>query len=534
MKKKWSFWIALVLLISLALAGCSSSDSPNADGGAASPGETSPASSSPQSGGMLRIAYGSLPQTLDPHTTTANATTHPARQIYEPLVALNSQYEVVPVLAESYVISDDRKTVTFKLRQGVKFHNGKEMKAEDVIASMEKWQQGSTAKANLGDSTWVASDDYTVILNVETPSYVLMYALAEMQQFPAIMPKEIVEAADASGVTEFVGTGPYKFAELVPNQYLRLTRFEDYEPLQTPPDGLTGKKEALLDDLYFYYVPDPSTQINGLLSGEYDFVPQVSLDALPQINGNPDVTQILYPFGLQTLVFNKKEGLFSNEKARQAVNAALDKNAIMTSSFTGPDYYRLDPGLMLEEQTAWYTDAGKEDYGKHDTALARQLLEEAGYDGKEVRIITTRDYSTLYNSAVAAQQQLQEIGMNAVLDVMDWSTLLDRRTKPDQWDMFFTGFPAGGTPLNFPFLDSKTNWPGWTNSSELDMLIGEIKAAANQDEAKSAFAELQAQFWKENPVLVLGHYLQVTATSSQVQGFKDFNGPLFWNTYLVK
>jgi peptide/nickel transport system substrate-binding protein len=517
-----------ILMFAVALVGCSSEP---ASPEAAKATVKSPAAS----GGMLKIAYSALPKSLDPHMTTANATTHTARQIFESLVAINSKYEVVPMLAKSYEISKDGKTVTFLLRQGVKFHNGKEMKAVDVIASMEKWQKiASTAKANLGNSTWEAKDDYTVILHVETPSYVLMYALAEMQQFPAIMPKEVIEGADATGVKEYIGTGPFQFKELKPNQYLLLTKFKDYQPLSTPADGLSGKKEALVDELYYYNVPDSSTAINGLISGEYDFVSQVALDALPQIKNAKNVVQVLYPFGLQTLVFNKKQGVFTDVKLRQAVNMALDKKALMTASFSGPDFFRLDPGLMLSEQSAWYSNAGKENYDKHDAGQAKQLLKEAGYSGQEVRIMTTKEYPNLYNAAVAAQQQLQEIGMNVKLDVMDWSTLLDRRTKPDQYEMFFTGFPANATPLQFPFLDSKANWPGWTNSPELDKLLAKIKDSTTQAEAKAAFAELQAVFWQENPVLVIGHYLQITATSNKVKGFQDFNGPLFWNTSITR
>ncbi|OXM88360.1 ABC transporter substrate-binding protein [Paenibacillus rigui] len=519
----------LMLSFVVALVGCSS-DKPSSSPDAAKSKE----SASAAAGGTLRIAYSALPKTLDPHMTTANATTHTARQIFEALVTINEKYEVVPMLAKSYEISKDGKTITFALRQGVKFHNGKEMKAEDVIASMQKWQKiASTAKANLGNSTWEAKDDYTVILHVETPSYVLMYALAEMQQFPAIMPKEAIDGADATGVKEYIGTGPFQFKELKPNQYLLLTKFKDYQPLTTPSSGLSGKKEALVDELYYYNVPDSSTAINGLISGEYDMVSQVALDALPQLKNAKNVSPILYPFGLQTLVFNKKQGLFTNVKARQAINMALDKKALMTAGFTGPDYFRLDPGLMMSEQSAWYTNAGKENYDKHDAAQAKQLLKEAGYNGEEVRIMTSKEYPNLYNPAVAAQQQLQEIGMNVKLEVMDWSTLLDRRTKSDQWEMFFTGFPANATPLQFPFLDSKANWPGWTNSPEIDKLLAKIKASTTQEEAKTAFAELQTAFWQENPVLVVGQYLQITAASNKVKGFKDFNGPLFWNTTIT-
>ncbi|TXK85947.1 ABC transporter substrate-binding protein [Paenibacillus sp. N3.4] len=534
MKTKSTIIVLLVTMFVFALSGCSSTpnDPSKATNTATySNGQTSTGAS----GGTLKIAYPSIPTTLDPHMSTSGYTAQLAIQIFETLVTLNSKYEVVPNLAQSYDISKDGKTITFALRQGVKFHNGKEMKAEDVVASMQKWQKtSSTAKADLGNSTWEAKDDYSVVLHVESPSYILMYDIANPTQFPAIMPKEIIAGADATGVKEYIGTGPFQFKEFKPNEYMLFTKFKEYQPLSTPADGLSGKKEALVDELYFYSVKDSSTAINGLVSGEYDVVPYVNFDALPQIDNAKNVVQIKYSTGITTLVFNKKQGLFANVKARQAVNMALDKKAIMTAVYTGPDFFRLDPGLMQREQSAWYSDAGKEIYEKHDLGQAKQLLKEAGYNGEEVRILASKDWLPGYNAAIAVQQQLQEIGMKVKLAVMDWSTLLDRRSKPDQWEMFFTTFPSQSTPLQYPFLDSKTNWPGWTNSPEIDKLLTKIKASTSQAEVKATFAELQKVFWDEVPVVSTGYSMQVDATSNKVKGYKNFICSIFWNTSITK
>src|SRR5699024_5629382 len=150
--------------------------------------------------------------------------------------------------------------------------------------------------------------------------------------------------------------------------------------------------------------------------------------------------------------FNKKEGLFSDEKARQAVNEALDKEEIMRSSFTDEEFYEMDNGLFHSDQVDWYTDAGKELYNQQDTKKAEELLEEIGYDGEEVVILTSRDYEHHYNAAVATQQQLENIGINTNLDVYDWATLLERRENPEQYDIFYTGFPIVTTPQQYTFL----------------------------------------------------------------------------------
>lgn len=530
--------IVILIIVLFVLSACSSKTNEPSKTPASKDVQASPTAS----GGTLKIAVGALPATLDPHSTTAAITGYSARQIYEGLVTVNSRFEVVPMLAKSYEISKDGKIVTFILRQGVKFHNGKEMKAEDVVASMQKWQKTATAgKSSLGNSTWEVKDDYTVVLHVETPSYVLMFSLAEMIQFAAIMPKEVVQGADATGVKEYIGTGPFQFKELKPNQYLLLTKFKDYQPLSATSadvgtflDGLSGKKEALVDELYIYNVPDSSTAINGLVSGQYDVVQNINFDALPQIDNNKNIVQVIYPAGNTNLLFNNKQGVFANVKARQAVNMALDKKAIMAASFTKPEYYRLHPGLMGKDQTAWYVDAGKENYSKYDVGQAKQLLKEAGYNGEEVRIIVPTGYPVIYNTSVATQQQLQQIGMKVKLDVIDFSTWLERRAKPDQWEIFVSQYNVKSTPVEFPFLDSKVNYPGWTNSPEIDKLLTKIRASTSQKEAKSAFEELQKVFWDEYPVLVIGETMQIDAISNKVKGFKNFNGPLYWNTSITR
>src|SRR5699024_3449061 len=120
-------------------------------------------------------------------------------------------------------------------------------------------------------ATWTAEDDYTVILELEKASSLTLDTMASAKQAAAIMPKEVVDAATADGVQEYIGTSPFKFVEWKQDQYIHYTKFEDYAALDSEADGLSGKKEALVDDIYIYMVPDTSTRIAGLQTDEYDF-----------------------------------------------------------------------------------------------------------------------------------------------------------------------------------------------------------------------------------------------------------------------
>lgn len=521
--KKSSFLVLFLLSITLLIVGCSSGNQSTSED---KPDTTGTTETPVATGGTLKVAYPTQPQTLDPHTTTAEATRDAAKHIYEALVTLDSNYEVIPQLADSYEISNDRKKVSFKLRQGIKFHNGKEMTADDVIASMEKW---GVKKPELGEHTWSKIDDYTVELKLTEPSSLTMYFLADQGNIAAIMPKEIADSAEATGAKEYVGTGPFAFVEWRQDEVIHFKKFEDYQPDTDATNGLGGKKEALVDAIEWYFVPDASTRVNGLMSGQYHFSHMLSYDSIPQLKNSKGSVVEVWPYGIEGMVFNKKSGVFTDVKLRQAVNAALDMEVIMSSAFTGPEFYTLENSLFLPNQAAWYSDAGKENYNQKDIEKAKALLEEAGYNGEEVVILTSRDYEHHYNAAVATHQQLVELGMNAKLDVYDWPTLLERRGDPEAYDIFYTGFSTTATPHQFVFLDSKAAWPGWTESPEIDSLLNKIKVEEDPEKALALTAELQEVMWEYLPIINTGHNSRVSGYSEKLSGYRTMLGPIFWN-----
>src|SRR5690625_4693637 len=392
MKRTINFVIYLILV--MILWGCSEGTDQNL---------STPKGDEETISDELQYAISAQPPTLDPHMTTAGNTRAISRNIFETLVVNDSEYEVVPMLAESWDISDDNKMYTFYLREGVKFHNGKEMTAEDVVASMNRWAEKSASLKTVADGVeFEEKDTYTVIAKLDKPSIFLLNALAGTNQFSAIMPKEIIEQASETGVEDYIGTGPFSFVEWKQDQYIHLEKYEDYEPLDEPASGLGGKKEALVDNIYFQIVEDDSTRLAGTQTGEYDYGDVIDRDMLDQVQNDSNI-KVQENSGLSSfLYFNKHENsLFSDVKMRHAVNAALDIEDIAEAAFG--EMYSLYSGYMAEEQTNWYSEAGSEFYNNPDLDKVNSLLEEAGYDGEEIRLLTTRDYSELYNSAVVIQ-----------------------------------------------------------------------------------------------------------------------------------
>ena len=352
--------------------------------------------------------------------------------------------------------------------------------------------------------------------------------LADPGQAAAISPKKLNDNATEE-LQDFIGTGPFKFVEWKSDQYVHLEKFDGYQAVDSEASGLAGKKEAKVNDIYFQFVTDSSTRLAGIQTGEYDIVNAVPFDNGKQLDSNKDVKNIVEHNGFNGVVFNKKARFFKEVVARQAVNAALDEEAILTAAFTSVDYYELEHGLMIKDQVEWYSEAGKDKYNQNNPDKAKELLKQAGYNGEEIIILTSKDYEDHYNAAVVVQHQLESIGMNVKLDIYDWATVLQKRSEENAYDIFVTGFPTEPIPTKYVFLDSKNEWPGWTNDPKIDELLNRINTASSQEEAKENFDKLQEQFYEYLPLVKFGNKTTITTVRSNVEGMGFLQGIILWN-----
>src|SRR5690625_75886 len=490
--------------------------------------DTDPDADEPASGGELNVAINAAPPTLDQPTSTATAVRDTSRLIFESLFATDSEFKPVPVLAES-IDSDDNQTYTIKIREGVKFHNGDEMTAEDVVASMERWVEVSSVTGNVfADATWTAEDEYTVILELANPSSLTLDTMASAKQAPGIMPKEIAESAPAEGVEEYIGTGPYEFVEWKQDQYIHFTKFADYESPEGEADGLIGKKEALIDDIYFYIVPDTSTRIAGLQTGEYVFAYGIPYDNFDMFVDDPNFETILTPAANPLLGFNNVKGISTTFEIREAVLEILDMEEIMMAAFPNEQFFWLDSGYMDVNLKNWLTDADHEQYNQADPEKGKELLDEMGYDGEEFRIMATRDYDHHYSIAVVIHEQLKQAGMNAELEIYDWPTVLDiQEDQFDRWDSYITTASTVSTPSQLIALSPE--WAGGYYPEVSDM-ISDMETAPTLEEAQDIWDKLQLYLWEDViPVVQLGGYNSLEAYNKNIKGIESLSGPIFWN-----
>jgi len=528
--------LALVLLLTTVLAACSK-DNSNSGGQNASQSPAGSASPSQEQNAKeykneLNIALTAQPPTLDTAITVSAVALDTAGNIFEQLYTLNSNYEPKPQLAESVEISEDGLTYTFKLRQGVKFHNGKEMTSEDVVASMNRWlATSSRAKVLLTNAKFEAVDAYTVKLTVEKAASDVLILIASQAQFPSIVPKEIVESAAPEGITEYIGTGPYKFKEWKQDQYIHLVRNEDYQGIEAEASGYYGRKDAPTENLYFHFVTDHATRIAGVKTGKYDVADSIPIESYDELASDKNVDVQTFPGGALTAFLNTSEGLFANQTIRQAVIAALNNDEILLASFAKPELYSLAPGYLSSSQVQWANDAGKEYYNQGDQEKAKKLLAEAGYNGEEVTLLTTKDYAEMYTATLVIQEQLRQIGMNVKVDNFDFPTFLETKNDRSKWDLFVAS--TGYQPTPPQLLAVNPDWAGLNNDTVKKALI-DIRGAATPEAAKAEWEKLQQFLYEFGSSTVIGHYNILVATSKNLEGFELFKTPLVWNAKIAK
>jgi len=482
---------------------------------------------------VLRYPLSQTFASLDPHLVPTGGIAAVARHMYEPLVAFSTKYEPVPVLAKDIIVSEDGRVYTFPLREHVKFHNGKEMKAEDVVASLNRWKEKTPRVQNsFGDAIFEEVDPYTVRIVLDQPSNDVPLQLASYLQFSAITTKEAIESATPESLTEFVGTGPFKLVEYKTDQYVHLTRFEDYRSPEGEPDGVAGRREALVKDLYFDLIPDGSTAFNAFLAGDYDFA-NVSVDQLPQVQALDDVKLIKIFSSELNVIFNKRAKFPSDVKFRKAVAAALDAEEILAGYTSDPGLYRLNSSLVTPNNADWYSEAGADQYNQKNPELARKLLQESGYNGEELVFLTTRDSNNqFYNATVLVVDQLQKIGINAKIDVYDFTTMIARRGDPTAWDIYVGAFANQVSPSQILFFGKTYGWP---EDEKLQTLVRDTTLALAPEAKKAASDALHDYNWNEYVASVkIGDTGSYFAYRDRVVGFQYFEGPILWNTKVLK
>lgn len=454
--------------------------------------------------------------------------------VFEKLVTLDANSDAKPELCESYDINADSTEYVFHLRKGVKFHDGTEMTSKDVVASMNRWFKGfSTVGSLVGNSKFEIVDDYTCKIKFDSPCVTFLTVVACSSQ-PAIITTEAecTNEDDKGFLKNYIGTGPYKFSEWKLNQYISLEKFNDYVPYgdsTKASDGWSGYKHAYAKQIFFYYVPDEATRVAGIQTGQYDAMFGLSSDNYDMINNSSEFTTFKEQGGTNTLVFNKKSGISTNQYIRQAVNAAVNCDELLAAS--NGKFYELGSCYMDSAQSYWLTDEGKENYNIKNAAKAKELLTKAGYNGEKFRILSA-NISGFDKVAEVLRQELQAVGINAEVTLVDWATFTSYRTDANVFDLYVTSFASVPVPSQKVYFGA--TYPGWTNDETLTSYLKEFNTAKTLADAKKVWEKIQKYSWDYMPIVNYGHYIAAYGYSKKLEGTINYQGMYFWNARVAE
>ena len=483
---------------------------------------------------------------IDPIMTTAYITRDHGYMVYDTLLATDSSFKIQPQMAD-WKVSDDKLTYTFTLRDGLKWHDGTPVTAEDCVASLQRWGKRDGMGQKLMDFTasLEATDAKTITLKLKEPYGLVLDLLGKPSSLvPFMMPKRLAETPGDKPIPEQIGSGPFKFVqgEFQPGVKAVYEKNKDYVPRKEPANWTSGGKVVKVDRVEWITMPDAQTAVNALQSGDIDFMENLPYELLPILEANKDITiEVSNKFGFQTLGrMNFLYPPFDNVKVRRAAFLAMNQKDVL-DALVGNAKYQKICGAIFVCGTPLETDVGAETLTKGSgMAEAKKLLAESGYDGTPVVVLAPGDVVTLKAQPVVAAQLLRDAGFKVDLQATDWQTVVTRRAsqKPPKeggWSMFFTNWAApdvANPVVNVSVGGRGKNggWFGWAEDAKIEELRDKFARASSPDEQKKVAADLQKQAYEQVIYIPLGQYLAPSGWRKSLSGVLDGPAtPVFWN-----
>ncbi|MCM8750102.1 ABC transporter substrate-binding protein [Thermomicrobiaceae bacterium CFH 74404] len=480
---------------------------------------SSPATGEPAHGGELIYALSSDPPNLDPHISTGTAARCVKLQLYNGLLRYGVDGELLPDLAAEWEISDDGLQYTVVLREGVTFHDGTPVTAEDVKVSIERIQDeatGATRKVEMSTiSEITVEDEQTIVFRLAQPHAALLEYFAHPET--AILSKKFLESGGDPNTTA-VGTGPFKLISREPGVRIEVERNQSYHHEGRP----------YLDRIVFIPYQDENTRVSAVKGGDAHIADYVPWKDMQSIESDPSLQLATGEnSAFMCVQYNVRVKPFDDPKVRVALSYAYDRKAIIDAAFFGRAV-EITGGVIPPQ--SWAYNKELEGTYTYDPDKAKQLLAEAGYaNGFSVTLMSTSQYGMHQSTAQVVQNNLQAIGIDCKLELYDWQTVVQKHTKgeyqfrihglaPEVLDPdFLTNFFATGSP------HSKST--GFSDE-EIDRLLQEGRATQGQEQRKDIYKRLEQRILELAPWTFLVYRQDGEALRKEVQGYQHLPGAL--------
>jgi peptide/nickel transport system substrate-binding protein len=494
----------------------------------------------------IRAVMHSDLRVIDPGFTTAYITRDHGYMVYDTLLATDADFRIRPQMAD-WKVSDDKLTYIFTLRDGLKWHDGTPVTAEDCVASLKRWGKNDSMGQKLFDFTasLEATDPKTITLKLKEPYGLVLESIGKPSSYvPFMMPRRLAETPPDQQIKEQIGSGPFKFvqAEFQPGVKAVYEKNRDYVPRQEPPSWTSGGKVVKVDRVEWVAMPDAQTAVNALQSGEIDFMEILPFDLIPILAADKNLkVETLNRLGFQTIGrMNFLYPPFDNLKVRRAALMAMNQKDVLDAMIGNDNYYQVC-GAVFVCGSPLANEEGSEPLVKGDGMVqARRMLAKSGYDGTPVVLLAPSDVVTLKAQPIVAAQLLRAAGFKVDVQATDWQTVVSRRAsqKPPKeggWNLFFTNVIAPDlmnpvANLQLSGRGTKGGWFGWPEDPKIEELRDAFVRSSSEEERNRIAADIQKEVYDQVIYIPLGQYRTASAWRKSLSGVLDGPAtPVFWN-----
>lgn len=478
-----------------------------------------------------RIVMQSDLKSFDPIWSGAYIVRDYGYMVYDTLFAVDAEFNIRPQMADTVTTSPDGLVTTITLRDGLEWHDGAPVTAEDCVASLKRWQ----ARDSMGQKLADFLKEYRVV-DARTFEIVLKERFAPLLEalgkpsvaVPFMMPKRVAETDAFQQIGVTIGSGPFilKTDEWKPGEKVVFVKNPRYKPRSDPASGLAGGKLVKLDRVEWIWIPDAQTQVNALLAGEIDAIDSLPHDLLPLVESDPNVRVVPDTVSNQyALRMNWLVPPFNNPKIRQAAFMALRQRNFLEAAVGNKKYWRTCKALFTCNSPL-ATEAGMEGLVEGNAEKAAALLKQAGYDNTPVLLLQPADLPALANLAPVAKSQLERAGFKVEMQAMDWQSMVTRlitkRGPPAEggWNAFATSWQQLDIldPLMTPFLTASCAKAraGWPCDAEMESLRDAYARATDAAEKRKIATEAQVLNTRVVTHIPLGEWYRVRAVRANI------------------
>jgi len=493
---------------------------------------------------VLRAVMNSDLKILDPVWSAAFVVRDHGYLIYDTLFATDANGTIQPQMVDRTEVSADKLTYRFTLRDGLRWHDGQPVTAEDCVASIKRWATRDTVGQKLMSFVEgvTATDASTIELKLREPTGLVLPALGKAgANVPFMMPKRVAQTDPFTQIVDSVGSGPFIFKrdEWRPGHRAVYARNPDYRPRPEPSSGLSGGKIAKVDRVEWHAMSDHLQAINALLAGEIDFVEAAPFDLQPLLTADRNVQLLtLNALGSQNVFrMNHLHKPFDNPTLRRALWHAFNQEDFLKAVVGDPSKFRICKALFICG-TGLASERGMDGLLESNFEKAKALLAEGKYDGTPVVLLQSSDLFWQTNLAPVAKRLMEKAGFRVDMQPMDWQSIVIRTARKNPPD-------AGGwhgyliSPAAFDLLDPVVNRyvnsacdkavPGWPCDPEMEKLRDRFARETDPTALKAIAESVQLRAIEMTTHVNLGEWRLVSAARKNLSGFIAAGPTVFWN-----